>query len=101
MEDNKKRKNYSPEFKAEAVKLAESTSLSNASKELGVSLGSLRIWISRSANSRKPDPSRPSYSELEKEIRRLKRENGYLEKINTILKKSTAILSQDTMGDLK
>ena len=101
MEESKKRKTYSPEFKAEAVKLAESTSLSHASKELGVSVGSLRNWIAKSATGPTADPSKPSYADLERENRRLRREMGYLEKINTVLKKSTAIFSQDAMGDLK
>ena len=42
-----------------------------------------------------------SYAELQKEIRRLTRENGYLKEINRVLKKSTAIFSRDLMGGLK
>ena len=42
-----------------------------------------------------------AYSDLEKEVRRLKKENGYLKEINKVLKKSTAIFSAEHMGGLK
>ena len=46
-------------------------------------------------------PGKPSYQELEAEIRRLKKELGYVAEINKVLKKSTAIFSSSEMGGLR
>jgi len=48
-----------------------------------------------------PKSSKPSYEELEKENRRLKREIGYIKDINDVLKKSTAIFSSQEMADFR
>jgi len=42
-----------------------------------------------------------SYDQLEREVGRLQKENGYLKEINKVLKKSTAIFSSDHLGGLK
>ena len=45
--------------------------------------------------------NKPTYEELEKEVRQLKKELGYVEEINRVLKKSTAIFSNKEMGGLR
>ncbi|MGI9281509.1 MAG: transposase, partial [Endozoicomonas sp.] len=51
MTTKKKRKLHSPEFKAEALKLAEKTSVPSAAKELGLQESQLYTW--RTAANRK------------------------------------------------
>ena len=96
----KVRPSYSPEFKAEAVRKCLESSVNQASNELGVSIGALRSWISK-AQAGPGDKGKPSYTDLERENRRLKKEFGYVSEINSILKKSTAILSSDQMDGLR
>lgn len=100
-----KRTSYSSEFKVEAIKLGEKLGFSKAGQELGVHESSIRKWRkSAGANnleSKNSQIEKPSYSDLERENRRLKRELGYMETINEVLKKSTAIFSQEKMGDWK
>lgn len=104
MEEKKRRKrrSFTEEFKREAVELAGKIGISEAERELGINESTLRAWRRGIQN---PGPERlndkKSYSDLEKENRRLTKENGYLKEINKVLKKSTAIFSSDQLGDLK
>ena len=93
-------KRYSEEFKVEAIELAKKIGVSKAEKELGVSNCTIRKWVNALENGSQTSKPR-SVSELESEIRRLRKENGYLKKINEVLKKSTAIFSNDHFIDSK
>lgn len=100
--EKKQRKYYSPEFKAEAVVLCKKIGLTKACEQLGVSSAALSRWKRKQPEtSLSGSHSKPSYEELEKEVRRLKKELGYVEEINRVLKKSTAIFSSSQMGGLK
>ena len=94
METKTKKKVYTKEFKLQAVERAKAVGNSKTSDELGVSIASLSAWR-RMLDPSKADNSKPSYEELQKEVKRLKRELGYVEEINKVLKKSTAIFSND------
>lgn len=97
----RKRTAYSPEFKAEAVAKCLKLGISATSKELGIPYVTLRSWVSKSKKNT-PDPGdKPSYEQLEQEVEKLKREIGYINDINRVLKKSTAIFSSSEMGDLR
>ena len=96
----KKRPTYSAEFKAEAIRKCRESNVNQTSKELGVSAATLRIWISK-ADRGPTEKGKPSYEELEKQVRKLKKELGYVIEINEILKKSTAIFSSSQLGDSK
>ena len=99
-EKKKTRQSYSPEFKAEAVAKCLEIGVSRTSKELGVTAITLKNWMVKS--QRGPvDDGKPSYEDLERENRRLKKELGYVGEINKILKKSTAIFSNSEMGGLR
>lgn len=104
MEEKKRRKrrSFTDEFKREAVELIGKIGISEAERELGIGNSTLREWKKKihGANSKEPG-GKKSYSELEKENRRLAREIGYLKEINQVLKKSTAIFSNDQLGNLK
>lgn len=94
----KKRRNYTKEFKEEAINLVleEGQTQSQVEKKLGIGQGLLSHWIRQkrelegdafcgSGNTR---PSEKQYKELEKELARVKRERD-------ILKKAMAIFSKD------
>jgi transposase len=93
----RKYKSYTEEFKREAVARSEAVGVTRACEELDITSSTIYGWIKKysgSPSSKNPE-NRPSYEELEKENRRLKRELGYMEEINKVLKKSTAIFSSD------
>lgn len=85
------RKYYTEQFKEEAVKLAQSVGLTQASNDLGISLSNLRRWEKNSA----PSSSSSIVSEKDKEILRLKKELKYMYEINSVLKKSLGIFAKD------
>lgn len=95
----RERRSFSDEFKTEAVELIEKIGISRAGKELDVDTTTLRAWRKKSQTT--SNPEKKSYADLEREVRRLSKENGYLIEINKVLKKSTAIFSSDQMGNLK
>jgi transposase len=84
------RKNYTQEYKQEAVELANQVGVSRAAKDLGINEVNIRRWINEQVT-----PKDESSGDIEKENRRLRKEIEYLRKINEVLKKSTAIFSQD------
>ena len=101
-EKNKRQKRYTAEFKAEAVARCERNGTPQTSRELGIPQGTLNRWrheLKGKTNSQ--SDGKPSYEELEKENRRLKKEIGYIEEVNRILKKSTAIFSSKEMGGFR
>ena len=104
MEEKKRRQRriFTEEFKREAVELVEKIGISKAEKELDIVNSVLRGWRKKYQSSEtKPSSGKKSYSDLEKENRRMAKEIGYLKEINKVLKKSTAIFSNDQMGGLK
>ena len=86
-----RRKNFTREFKLEAIELAGRIGVAEAADKLGVGLSTLQKW--KSAFNAPEKTEAPD--DLEKENKRLRKENEYLRKINDVLKKSTAIFSQD------
>jgi len=94
------RRKFTEEFKREAVELSGKIGITKASKELDIDSATLRNWRLKE-ESRGSTVGKKSYAELERENRKLAKEIGYLKEINKVLKKSTAILSNDLMGGLK
>ena len=88
LEKKKRRPSYSPEFKEEAVSKSLEVGVTKASRELGISPITLRSWILKSQASTSQQAGKPSYEELEKENRKLKKELGYVTEINEVLKKA-------------
>lgn len=78
------RKNFSEEFKQEAVALLQTAGYTAAqvSSELGISVSMLYRW-QRELEAIQAEKERPSYSELEKEVRRLRMENDFLKKASS------------------
>jgi len=99
--EKKPRRKYSDEFKLEAIELSKKIGNAKASKELGIYESQIRQWKKKLEGPLMSSHEKKTYGELEKEVRRLAKENGYLKEINKVLKKSTAIFSSDQMGGLK
>jgi transposase len=98
----RKRRTFSEEFKREAIELAEKIGVSKAEKELEIGESSIRAWRQKLTNSKLQSVSqKKSYQDLERENRQLSKEIGYLKEINKVLKKSTAIFSNDQILNLK
>lgn len=88
------RPSYTPEFKNQAVSLADRLGLNRAARELGVSAGSVKSWKN---NQKKDGPLAAKEINLEEENRRLQKENEELKKINYILRRAAAVFSQDQL----
>lgn len=104
MEKKKRtRRSFSREFKLEAVERSKSIGISATCEELGISSSALTRWRREFLSDAAPADraGKPSYEELERENRRLKKEIGYIEEINKVLKKSTAIFSNKEMAHFK
>ena len=96
----KKRRNYTPEFKTEAVKLVteQGYSVAEAARSLGIHETLLRSW--RQALEAQGDQAFPGHGKLpaiEEELRRLRAENKRLRAERDILKKATALFAQEAL----
>ena len=87
---------YPPEFRAEAIRLVRGgeVTLSQASRDLGVSTFTLRNWVRQSEID---DGQREGLTSDEKEeLRRLRKENRLLREEREILKKAAAFFARET-----
>ncbi len=96
----RKRRTYTPEFKAEAVKLVtvQGYSVAEAARSLGIHETLLRSW--KQALQAQGDQAFPGHGNLppfEGELRRLHAENQRLRAERDILKKATALFAQEAM----
>jgi transposase len=96
----RRRRSYTPEFKAEAVKLVteKGYSIAEAARSLGIHDTLLRSW--KQALQAQGDQAFPGHGKLppfEEEMRRLRAENQRLRAERDILKKATALFAQEAM----
>jgi transposase len=92
----RKRRAFTPEFRAEAVRLALASErpLSEIARELGVRPDQLRHWkqqLTRAAGGPPPSGETP-----EQELRRLRRELAVLRQERDFLKKAAAFFAQES-----
>ena len=92
------RRTYTPEFKAEAVRLVteQGYSVAEAARSLGVHETLLRSW--KQALQAKGDQAFPGQGKLpaiEEELRRLRAENKHLLAERDILKKAAAFFARE------
>ena len=89
-----KRKQYTKEFKHEALKLAEEIGVRQAAKDLGISDSILYQWR-KAAATEGADAFRGHgrLTERDEELRRLRQENKVLKQEREILKKATAFFA--------
>lgn len=96
-----KTKTYTPEFRAEAVKmvLAQGLTLEEAASRLAIPKGTLANWVS--AAKRSTDPAAPpgsrSVAELEAEVTRLRKELATERMEKEVLKKATAYFARESL----
>ena len=96
------RREYTNEFKQEAVRLAESIGGHPAAKRLGIPQSTLTNWArrSRSGEMRAPaasaGPIKRPLSELEAENSRLRRELASAKLDNEILRKATVYFAKES-----
>ena len=94
----KKRKQYTKEYKVEAVRLIveEGRSLSEVARELGTAQSLLHRWKKKSEEGTiDPFPGKGRLSPEDEELRQLRRENKRLRMERDILKKAVAIFSEE------
>jgi transposase len=89
---------YPPEFRREAVQLAQNTerSIAQVARDLGVSDQTLRNWVKQAD----VDAGRREglSTEEREELRRLRRENRTLLQEREILKKAAAFFARESEG---
>ncbi len=101
-EERRPRKKYTTEFKIEAVARSKKVGSTKACEELGISSSTIHHWKKEySGETKKISADIATYDELKTENRKLKKELGYVEEINRVLKKSTAIFSSKELGGFK
>lgn len=90
----KKRRTYTPEFRAEAVALAEQEGVtqSQVARDLGISQSLLSKWVQNAKVAALPGALTVAERE---EMRRLKRENAILRQERDILKKAAAFFAKE------
>jgi transposase len=102
----RERREFSAEFKAEAVRLMEErraagVAIAQVARELDVTPDQLRLWARRvgaAGAARAPEvfPGRGRRGELEAEVRRLERENATLRQERDFAKKAAAFFAKES-----
>ena len=96
-----KKKQYSEEFKREAIRLQETSGKTVAAleRELGLSHGLLRQWKKRfEVNEESNTLGLSEVEQLKLELRQVKRELEIVQQERDILKKTVRIFSKDGRG---
>jgi transposase len=96
----KKQQRYTPDFRAEAVKLVSAQRLSQetAAKRLAIPKGTLANWVAASKASTGPlAPGARSAAELAIENARLRKELAEARMERDILKKATAYFARESL----
>lgn len=94
----KVQKTYTPEFKREAVRLAQTSGkpIAQVARELGISDTSIHQWRKELAeHGSQAFPGSGHQTDQEEEVRRLKRELEIVKKERDILKKAVGIFSRE------
>lgn len=97
---DRNKQDYTPEFRAEAVKLVlhQGLSLAEAAKRLSIPKGTLTNWVSNAKGvSAIAAPGTRSVPELETEVRRLRKELAEVRLERDILKKATAYFARESL----
>jgi transposase len=94
----KVQKTYTPEFKREAVQLAQTSGkpIAQVARELGISDTSIHQWRKElTEHSSEAFPGSGHQTAQEEEVRRLKRELEVVKQERDILKKAIGIFSRE------
>lgn len=96
----KKRRTYTPKFKAEAVKLVteQGYSVAEAARSLGIHETLLRSWkLALESQGDQAFPGQGKLLPFEEELHRLRAENKRLRAERDILKKATALFALEAI----
>ena len=90
----RRRPTYSPEFRAEAVRLVRTStdSVAKIAHDLGVTPGAVRTWV----NQTRPPADTPITTDERTELTQLRREVRQLREERDILKKATAFFAKQS-----
>jgi transposase len=88
----RRRPTYSPEFRAEAIRLARTSteSIPKIARDLGITAWTLRHWL----EATRPTPAEPLTTDERTELAALRREVRQLREERDILKKATAFFAR-------
>jgi transposase len=91
----RRRRQFSPEFKTEALRLVAQSedSIATIARDLGVSRPTLRNWVTKAA---RPAPKDALTVDERAELVQLRRENRQLHMERDILKKATAFFARQS-----
>jgi transposase len=92
----RKRRKFTPEYKAEVVKLVRTSgkSIGQVSSELELTETAVRDWVRRAAIDDKKDPNGPLTSEERAEVVRLRRELRTVTMERDFLRKAAAFFAR-------
>ena len=94
----RKRRAFTPEFKADAVRLAKAgdRTIAQVAKDLDLTETALREWVRRAEIDAGKGPPGALTSAEREELVRLRRENKRLEMEREILKKAAAFFAKES-----
>ena len=92
-----RKQTFTPEFRAEAVRLAQTSGRSRreVATDLGVGLSTLRNWIDGQRDRDMDAPPAARQEDMATELKRLRRENEVLRQEREILKRATAFFAKE------
>lgn len=93
----RKRRKFTPEFKAEVVELCQrgDRSIGEVSKDLGLTASAVRVWVRQAKVDAGQGPPGELTTEEREELRRLRREVRRLREDREILKKAAAFFAKE------
>jgi len=91
------RRSFTPEFKAEAVRIAQTPgkTIAQVARELDLTETALRAWVKRAEVDEHPHPQGPLTTEERTELTRLRRELRTVEQERDFLKKTAAYFARN------
>ena len=92
------RRTFTPEQKAQAVRIVRETgkSIRQVASDLDVPPSSLGGWVKQAEIDQRQDPEGPLTSEERAELKRLRRENRELQMERSFLKKTAAFFARES-----
>jgi transposase len=93
----RKRRSFTPEFKAEAVRIARTPgkTITQVARELDLTVTCLRAWVKQAEADEHPDPQGPLTTEERAELTQLRRELRVVEQERDFLKKTAAYFARN------
>ena len=95
----KKRRTYTPQQKAEAVKICHRSTkpIAQVARDLDLPEGALRVWVKQAKiDGDGPSDDGPLTSEEREELKQLRRQNRELQMERDFLKKAAAFFAKES-----